>query len=108
MMPGIPKSSASPLIKASIPAGDQLVEPVIGAKLLSLSAELPRSGAMAMSLTCTHSSRGQSCQGFITSLCAAAAGEDHQPRTRRRNRELRHPAGVSSGGMLIITRHDRP
>ena len=70
-MPGIPKSSASPLIKASIPAGDQLVEPVIGAKLLSLSTELPRSGAMAMSLTCTHSTRGQSCQGFITSLCAA-------------------------------------
>ena len=26
---------------------------------------------MAMSLTCTHSTRGQSCQGFITSLCAA-------------------------------------
>ena len=44
MMPGIPKSSASPLIKASIPAGDQLVEPVIGAKLLSLSTELPSLG----------------------------------------------------------------
>ena len=71
MMPGIPKSSASPLIKASIPAGDQLVEPVIGAKLLSLSTEPPQSGTMAMSLTCTHSTRGQSCQGFITSLCAA-------------------------------------
>ena len=60
MMPGIPKSSASPLIKASIPAGDQLVEPVIGAKLLSLSTELPRSLGRWRCLLLAHTAAGVS------------------------------------------------
>ena len=97
-MPGIPSSSASPrlqLIKASIPAGDQLV-PVIGASS-SLSASLPQSGA-SDDIPCTR--RGQSRQ--FHNHCWFCRGHIHV----ERNPEHRRPPGVRrSRGMLIITRH---
>ena len=83
-MPGIPKSSSSssaspPLIKASIPAGDQLV-PVIGASS-SLSASLPPSLGATISLA----QDGVSLVSFITT---AGSAED----TYERNPEQGAPA----------------